>query len=1108
MSEKFPKILKISIILFALTVSLKTYGGSATWAQPQNGNWSDPSRWTAGGPPNGAGETATVGINAGLSRLTISIDSGVATVGSIVFGTMHSVTLQQTTGSLILDNSGSGATINVSATDINTRYHSISAPISLSDDLQISRPIHGDRLEISGGISGNHNVTINDIGSKANIIFSGNNSYTGITNISVGGVSLQGNGSINSSSSVSISSGANISLLGSSRGGPSSYTFNNLTGSGTLDISLPASNNKPIIIPSGNFSGTIIGSSGKVEKTSAGTLILTGANTYSGGTTVSGGILQGNTTSLQGLITNNATVTFNQTTSGTYAGIMSGSGALIKNGAEALILSGVNTYSGGTTIDAGTLALSGTGSLAPTGAVQLSAGTTFDLTTSTMNQTIGDLTGPATSQILLGPNQLAFGTNNPAAQTFGGIISGSGGIFKQGTGTVDLSGVNTYSGGTMINGGTLALSGAGSLPPTSAVLLSTGTTFDLTTSTIDQTIGDLTGSTASQILLGSNQLTFGTNNPTTQIFEGVMSGSGSIFKQGTGTANLSGVNTYGGTTTVNGGTLSITGQIGGTATNVNANAILDVSGIVASTTTTISNGGLLKGTGTVGTLINSGTVSPGNSIGTITVLGNYTQNPGADLPIEIADDGSSDLLDIIGGTATLAGTLTLTPEPGVYPAGSRFRFMNYDSRTGTLTLIEDSSLEFLIHYQATFAELINASHGSILPIPKRLLHGNPRAIADYLFCRGFFPSNPDLLNVMRSLVKVPADQFAKDLVKLSPAQFGALPLVNLQSHRLISDMIVENTEKLFWCDPCTANKNAKEQCDQDTTSVWIAPIGNYYHQDEINKKPSQDWADRQIAFQAYSVGAGLGASHLFFDCFSVGGAVGYTYSHIDWDKNRGKGHWNSIYLGPSIGWIKNKGYVNLLLLGSYKAYDIDRNIRFPGVNRTASNKHHSYDVLARVDGGYKFRINTGSDLHHFFILPETRVSYLNIFEEGYTESGADSINLAVDSKHSAFLQPTVLVKFLHDFYSPGLCITQAIHAGWTSNIPLSSGNYTSRFYKQSTCQSHFVVKSFHDTSNHMTIGGDLIFRTDSNWIFEIGYKAEVFDHSTVQSGKLKMEKLF
>ncbi len=69
---------------------------------------------------------------------------------------------------------------------------------------------------------------------------------------------------------------------------------------------------------------------GLLTKSGAGTLTLTGANTYTGGTTVSAGTLQGNTTSLQGNIANNAAVVFDQVAAGTYAGVLSGTGSLTK----------------------------------------------------------------------------------------------------------------------------------------------------------------------------------------------------------------------------------------------------------------------------------------------------------------------------------------------------------------------------------------------------------------------------------------------------------------------------------------------------------------------------------------------------------------------------------------------------------------------------------------------------------------------------------------------------------------------------------------------------------------------------------------------------------
>ncbi len=147
-----------------------------------------------------------------------------------------------------------------------------------------------------------------------------------------------------------------------------------------------------------------------LTKTGAGTLILSGANTYSGGTTVSSGVLQGTTTSLQGNITNNASVIFTQAVTGTYSGIISGTGSVTKQSAGTLILTGANIYSGGTTVSAGVLQGDAT---SLQGNIANSANVTFD--------------------------QASTGT-------YAGIISLAGSVTKINTGTLILTGANTYSG--------------------------------------------------------------------------------------------------------------------------------------------------------------------------------------------------------------------------------------------------------------------------------------------------------------------------------------------------------------------------------------------------------------------------------------------------------------------------------------------------------------------------------------------------------------------------------------------------------------------------------------------------------------------------------------
>ena len=252
----------------------------------------------------------------------------------------------------------------------------------------------------------------------------------------------------------------------------------------------------------GTYAGVMSGT-GALTKQNAGTLILTGANTYSGGTMVSGGTLQGDTSSLQGAIVNNSLVVFDQATDGTYSGVMSGTGALIKQGAGTLIMTGNNTYSGGTTILAGIL--QGNTSLLQ-GVVVNNSQVVFDQATDStytgvMSGTGGLIKENAGTLILAGANTYSGGTtvsggtlqgnttslqgaivNNSqvvfdqaSQDTYAGVMSGTGGLIKQNTGTLILTGANTYSGGTTVSGGTLSLAGGSPMGTGDVFVASAGT---------------------------------------------------------------------------------------------------------------------------------------------------------------------------------------------------------------------------------------------------------------------------------------------------------------------------------------------------------------------------------------------------------------------------------------------------------------------------------------------------------------------------------------------------------------------------------------------------------------------------------------------------------
>ncbi|RAO75897.1 hypothetical protein CA260_17885 [Dyella jiangningensis] len=175
-----------------------------------------------------------------------------------------------------------------------------------------------------------------------------------------------------------------------------------------------------------NLSGSI-----NLIKGGAGTLTLTGTNTYSGGTTINQGVLQiGNGSwagSITGDVVDNALLVFNRSDDITFNGIVSGSGALVQAGNGALILTGANTYAGGTTISGGLLRIGGGGT---TGSI------------------IGDVLNNGT---------LSFDRADDVS--FAHVITGTGGFIQAGTGTLFLTGTNSYTGTTQIDAGALYVNG-------------------------------------------------------------------------------------------------------------------------------------------------------------------------------------------------------------------------------------------------------------------------------------------------------------------------------------------------------------------------------------------------------------------------------------------------------------------------------------------------------------------------------------------------------------------------------------------------------------------------------------------------------------------------
>ncbi|WP_313697188.1 autotransporter-associated beta strand repeat-containing protein [Achromobacter sp.] len=415
---------------------------------------------------------------------------------------------------------------------------SASVPVNASNAITLAgtTTITGADLGLSGDIDGPGGLVKTGTGT---LTLSGDNSYQGGTQLSGGTLAL--------GSDTALGSGALTAAGGTTLQGQGVSLTNDVLLQGPVTV-----NGAGNLALNGVVSGT-----GPLTKDGTSTLTLGNANTYDGGTVLAGGtIIAGNNAALgtgdltvagagtlqagaPGIALGNdiglgAPLTVSGANDLTLAGNITGPGSLIKTDGSTLTLTGQNQYTGGTTLTGGTL-IGDTSSL--TGNIATSTGTSV-----VFNQA-------------------------PGSGTYAGAITGGGGLVKDGAGTVTLTGPNAYTGGTVINAGTLA-----------------GNATSLQ--------GNITVVDGSAIVFNQNGAngTYGGNINTTG------NNTGTLTKDGDASLTLTGNNNVGGGTTVNSGTLLVDGTLTGGPVTINPGGNLGGSGSVAADVELEDNARLVAGT--------------------------------------------------------------------------------------------------------------------------------------------------------------------------------------------------------------------------------------------------------------------------------------------------------------------------------------------------------------------------------------------------------------------------------------------------------------------------------------------------------------------------------
>lgn len=850
---------------------------------------------------SGAGDLEKLGND----RLTLAASNSLTGTVFVSGGTLQ-IEGDQNIGSADIVLAGSGSVLDLSTASLNT---------------------------LSNNVVGNGRVVKTGTGT---VFLTGANTYAGGTDIQQGAIRV-----------------TDVSFLGT---GP---------------IAVQAGAALDLAIASQQTLAQSVSGAGILRKSDFGDLILV-SNALTGGVDIVGGrVIVSTAAALGGGGVSTAADTqlvFDTAGTETISNTISGAGGLTKDGTGVLVIQNANSYTGGTIINAGRLGLNngqglGTGDVLILQGAQLSFGgvavgnniTGAGQVVKTANNT-GALTGNNSysggtdiqggSLVVFDPAALGTGTVSTAASTalvvdysggtnvaLSNALTGAGALIKEGSGTLVVNSANSYTGGTLINAGRLGLNFGNALG-TGQVFINAGASLAL---------GDLTYANS----------TFG---------------AGQIVKTSAGTTLVTGTNTHSGGIDIQAGTLGVTGNaaLGSGTVSVASGAVFEYTnagastftnglagagtfrklgagllsfgnnfGIgalnlvagrtrintVATTNVTVGSGATLDGTGRIiGNLTNNGTVAPGNSIGTLTVQGNYVQNAGSVLEIEFDSAGNIDLLDVTGNATLNGGTLRFVSIGGAEGQGGTF-LRTGGTLTGTFATVETvgAQLPLAVIYQPT-AGLMSPS---VLTARPSTFNAQSLAAADTTL--GFI-----------------------DSLGVGDVRMG------------------------------------------EGNRIWLGGFGAW---------GNRSAAGTTLAYDHDTRGLSGGINFDVGNAVTLGAAIGWAKGDITLGSNGGGGDQSSV-LGSITARYSSNGYVlgGGLLYGKVDQ-DTVRNVSFSGFSDTVYGSTDSkvFGAFAEVGvplgsaGGWAFSGNA-------------RGSYVRQSQDGYTESGTSPLRLTLGDLSTSTLE--------------------------------------------------------------------------------------------------------
>jgi autotransporter-associated beta strand protein len=565
--------------------------------------------------------------------------------------------------------------------------------------------------------------------------------------------------------------------------------------------------------------------------------------------------------------------------------------------------------------------------------------------------------------------------------TLNAVVTGSGNLTMAGTGTLALNAQSSYSGVTTISAGTVQVGSTTALSPNSAFTVNS----TLNLNGFSNEIGSLSG-TGTVLNNGARAatLTVGNDN-SNSTFSGVLAdgqGGLQLTKVGSGALTLTGANTYIGTTTINSGSLIVDGSI-------------------ASAQTLVNSGGFLGGHGTIGgNVVNSGIVGQFNSPGTLTITGNYTQNPGGTLQIQIAGlgTGQHDLL-AVNGHANLAGNLQLVRRGGFnLSPGDHILFLTANNGvSGNFSNVQNGFVGTGTIVQGQVIALSNgvvlqAKQGSFATTPGVAITPNNFAVAKALDSAAGDPREAALFAFLNSQ---PLANLPHDLNLIAPTQISSVNATSVSVGKVQVSNVGQRLNAVrggstgFSSSGFGISGAASDFGDgfagvsgpegksgpsvlapvpENRWGVFLTGLGEFTNVDSTSNAPGYD---------VDTGGFTLGVDYRLTPNFAIGLFGGYAHTNVNLvgggniDVNGGKiGLYTTIF--------GNGFYLDAAVSGGPSGY----NTRRVALQGNASGTTDGSDLNVLVAGGYDWKIGNLS------IGPTAGFQFSYVGLDSFTETGS------------------------------------------------------------------------------------------------------------------------